>query len=224
MSREIKFFFEADAWPENRLDPRSINDAHAFDGGFFAESAGDATGDGTAVPSPIGRPSILTTGTSSPIVPVQKTSSARWNWVRETSASWHGMPMARQISRTTVRVIPSGQATVQGVSTSPLATRKTWVALVSATKPRARHEGVVRAGGVGLNLREDRRNQVVVMDFRVEAVRRGAATALVHERDSLAAVHRRFMLGEDDQRRPGLIQRGSMPDVTLTPRVSVKRI
>ena len=41
-----------------------------------------------------------------------------------------------QSSITVARVMPSGQATVFGVITTPLCTRKRCVALVSATKPR----------------------------------------------------------------------------------------
>jgi hypothetical protein len=68
------------------------------------------------------------------------------------------------------------------------------------------HHGVVGAGHVRLDLGQDRRQQVVMVDLRVEAVRRRAAHARGDQRDAGRVVHRVLELGQHDERRAGLVE------------------
>ena len=83
--------------------------------------------------------------------------------------------MARQISRTTARRHPFGASDGPGRQHIALGDEENVGRVRLGDEARASSMRASSAGGVGLNLREDRRNQVIVMNFRVEAVRRGAA-------------------------------------------------
>ena len=83
--------------------------------------------------------------------------------------------------------------------------------------PVVEHQGVVGAGGVGLDLGEDRGQQVGVVDLRVEAVRRRTAHARGDQGDPGRVVHRRLVLGQHDQRRPRLVQPRVHPTGDLHP-------
>ena len=105
------------------------------------------------------------------------------------------------------RVMPSGQAT---------SARREHAAAVHDEHVRrvrlgdeaahVEHQRVVGAGDVGLDLGEDRLEQVVVVDLRVEAVGREAPHAAGDEREPVAVVDRRLVLGEHDQRRARLVE------------------
>jgi hypothetical protein len=103
-------------------------------------------------PFPTRRPSISTTGVSSPIVPVVKTSSAVWNSTKEILRSITGprLEICRTRSITICRVMPRGtkdisseaktkepgrQESGEGVATTPLLIIKMFVAFVSETNP-----------------------------------------------------------------------------------------
>ena len=68
------------------------------------------------------------------------------------------------------------------------------------------HERVIGAGVVRLDLREDRLDEIAVVDLGVEAVRREAPHAACDEREPAAPVDRRLELREHDQRRTGLVE------------------
>src|SRR5262245_37094112 len=68
------------------------------------------------------------------------------------------------------------------------------------------HERIVGAGGIGLNLCQNRLNQIAVMDFRVETVGWKAANRAGDKRYSLLVVHRFLELGEYDQGRTGPVE------------------
>jgi len=68
------------------------------------------------------------------------------------------------------------------------------------------HQGIISPGGVGLNLGEDRLEQVAVMDLRVKTVGRKAANAAGDQRDTRPVVHRWLELRQDDECRSGRVQ------------------
>ncbi len=68
------------------------------------------------------------------------------------------------------------------------------------------HQRVVGAGGVGLDLRQDRLDQVRVVDLRVHDVRGRATDAAGDEAQAALVVDRGLELREDDERRPRLVQ------------------
>ena len=68
------------------------------------------------------------------------------------------------------RVMPSGQAATVGVRTTPSCDHEEVRRVRLRDEPALiEHERIVRPRGVGLDLREDRVQQVRVMDLRVEA-------------------------------------------------------
>ena len=68
------------------------------------------------------------------------------------------------------------------------------------------HQRVVRSRRVRFDFGEDRLQQIVVMNLRVQAVRRKSAEAAGAERQAGSVVNGRLVLGQNDQRRPGLVQ------------------
>src|SRR5262249_54733383 len=71
---------------------------------------------------------------------------------------------------------------------------------------QVKQERVVGTGGVGLDLGQDRGDQIAVVDFRVQAVWRRSADAASDERDAALVVDRRLVLGQYEERRSGLVQ------------------
>ena len=68
------------------------------------------------------------------------------------------------------------------------------------------HHRVVGARGVRLDLGQDRRQQVVVVDLRIQAVRRWPPHAGGDQGDPGQVVDGRLVFGEHDQSRPGPVQ------------------
>ena len=102
---------------------------------------------------------------------------------------------------------------------------KTWVAFVSAIKPRViEHERIVRAGVVRLDLRQDRVEQIRVMNARIENLRRRTPDAARDQRQAGLRVNWRLVFREHDEVGPLWFSRGSIPEVTFTPRVRVRRM
>lgn len=79
--------------------------------------------------------STFVTAMISPMVPVQKTSSARWISASGMSRISSGKLCSAHILMRVSRVMPVGQALVVEVRMVLSLTRKTWVALVSARFP-----------------------------------------------------------------------------------------
>ncbi len=79
------------------------------------------------------------------------------------------------------------------------------------------HQRIIRPGGVGLDLGEDRVNQVAVVDLRVEHVGPRAPDRAGDERDPAEVVDRRLELGQDDQGRPARVDPRVHPRRVLDP-------
>lgn len=65
---------------------------------------------------------------------------------------------------------------------------------------RIEHQGIIGPGVIGFQFREDRLNQIIVVNLRVEAVRRKSTDAAGDEFQSCFVVDRRLVFGEHDQR------------------------
>ena len=107
----------------------------------------------------------------------------------------------------TARVMPSGQATVVGVSTTPRSTRKTCVALVSATKPRVSSISASSAPAALASILA-RIDWIRLLWWILGSRQSGGKrrTLLVISVRPPLVVDRRLVLGQHDQRRPRLVQ------------------
>ena len=139
-------------------------------------------------PSPIVRPSTRVTAASSPIVPVQNISSRAVDLGQRQVADLvrdavRGAELEHRCARD---ALGAGHGARRA---HPPAIDDEHVRRVGLRDEAAHveHQRIVGAGDVGLDLRQDRLDQVVVMDLGVEAIGRKAPHAGGDQRDAVAA-------------------------------------
>ena len=153
------------------------------------------------------RPSISTTPAISPIVPVQNTSSAVYISVSETSRTSTGMPAdeRERQDRRSGDALRTGDRARRGQRAVDDGEKVRRVRL-GDEPATVEHQRVVGPGDVRLHLGEDRVEQVVVVDLRVEDVRTRPAGARGDQPQTGRVVHRRLVFRQHDQRAAGLVE------------------